>query len=127
MDCKIIELEDQIANLVHKDNGRTVHFEYSEGSLVTAYTYNHEIRETFLLTRAIGFSYNEALEKILEYVQSNQKNYNSYTIQWSRKGRPERNVSYFYCQDVIEVINKFFEGKDKNLYIVYEIKINPES
>lgn len=127
MDTKIIELEDQISNLIHKDNGRTVHFEYLDGSMVIAYTYNHQNRETFLLTKQVGFTYVEALERILQYVESNQKTYDSYTVIWTRKGRPERTTSYFYAEDVTDVINKFFEGKDKNLYRVYEIRMNPSS
>lgn len=127
MDAKIIELEDKIANIIHKDNGRTAHFEYLDGSMVVVYTYNHHNRETFLLTKKIGLDYAEALSKVLDYVMSNEKDYDSYTVIWSRKGRPERNTSYFYCQDVTQVIDKFFEGKDKNLYKVYEITMNPVS
>jgi hypothetical protein len=128
IDNVIIQLEDEISKLVYSDNGRTVHFEYcGSGNQVNAYTYNKTNRETFLLKKAIGSSYQECLEKILIYIKENEKSYDSYTVIWSRKGRNERNMSYFYCTDVIDVINKFFDGKDKKLYIVYEIKMNPKS
>jgi ATP-dependent RNA circularization protein (DNA/RNA ligase family) len=123
----IIELEDRIANAIQKDNGRTIHFEYTDGKSVTTWTYNHQNKETFLLTKQQGENYIECLQKILDFVQSNEKVYNSYTVIWSRKGRTEKVTSYFRCLDVVEVTNKFFEGKDKNLYHVYEIKMNPIS
>jgi hypothetical protein len=127
MDNKIIKLEDKIATLILLDNQRSVHFEYENNLMVSAYTYNSTTRETFLLKKEVGLSYIDCLEKILEYVKSSQTSYNSYTVIWNRKGRSERNVSYFSCRDILEVVDKFFEGKDKNLYLVYEIKMNPIS
>lgn len=127
MDSHIIELEDRIANIIQKDNGRTIHFEYNDGDCITTWTYNHKNKETFLLTKQKGKNYIECLHKILNFVETNEKVYNSYTVIWSRKGRTERVTSYFRCTDVVEVTNKFFEGKDKNLYHVYEIKMNPIS
>jgi hypothetical protein len=124
MDNKIIKLEDKIATLILLDNQRSVHFEYENNLMVSAYTYNSTTRETFLLKKEVGLSYIDCLEKILEYVKSSQTSYNSYTVIWNRKGRSERNVSYFSCRDILEVVDKFFEGKDKNLYLVYEIKMN---
>lgn len=127
MDTRIIELEDEIATIIQKDNGRTIHFEYIGGNMVEAYTYNHNNKETFLLTKKVGQDYVDCLQKILDYVKQNQKTYDSYTVIWARKGRGERTTSYFYCRDIVEVIDKFFEGKDKNLYHVYEIRMNPSS
>ena len=130
MNTNIIYLEDRISKLIFSDNGRTIHFEYNlqEGQhKVVAHTYNSKNRETFLLKTETGTSYEECLNKIYTYIESIQKSDNSYTIVWSRKGKSEINKSYFMGEDIIEVIKKFFNGKDVNQYLVYEIKMNPTS
>lgn len=148
MNSKIIDLEDQISKLVFKDNGRTVHFEYTSVDVetpinsipgmpdlytkvkkykVSAHTYNSQTQETFLLRSESGRSYEYCLERILVYVQCHRKTYNSYTVNWAKKGTNDKNISYFNGSSIIEIMDKFFEGKDPSEYNVYEIKMNPTS
>lgn len=127
---KILELEDKINSIVFKDNGRICHFSYNrEGDkfLVSAMTYNSNNRESFLLKKMKGNSYEECLSLILDYIIKSRKTMKSYTVNWFRKGKFENNISYFYCNDIIEVLEKFYEGKDKLLYEILEIKMNPIS
>jgi hypothetical protein len=148
MNAKIIELEDKISQIVFSDNKRTVHFEYSTQEFETpfnaletaqtlytkskkfqviAHTYNSQNKETFLLKTEVGESYEECLQKIFDYIQNRRKIVNSYTVIWCKKKDNIRQTSYFFGSSVIEVVEKFFNGKDPNEYLVYEIKMNPLS
>lgn len=124
----IIRLEDEISKILSKDE-KTVHFEYINDTEVRSWTYNSKTSEIFLLESVVGEDYVECLTEILNYVKGIElkKSYNSYTVTWERVGRRERNISYFYCTDVIEVIEKFFKNKDKALYQIFDIKMNPIS
>lgn len=148
MNAKIIQLEDKISKLIFSDNKRTVHFEYTNQEIETpfsvlesaqpvytkstkyqviAHTFNSINQETFLLKSEVGESYEECLEKILTYIESTRQIVSSYTVIWSKKRDNVRNTSYFFGSTIVEVIEKFFTGKDPNQYLVYEIKMNPLS
>jgi hypothetical protein len=124
----ITKLEEEISDLINSDNGRTTYFEYCVNeNQVNVYTYNNKNKEFFLLNKSTGSSYQESLKKALIYIKERDKFHECYTVSWSRKGRIGENISYFYCNDVIDVINKFFDRKDSKLYNIYEIKIKTKS
>jgi hypothetical protein len=148
MNDRIIDLEDKISKIVFVDNKRTVHFEYSQQEFETpfnvlesgqpvytktkhhqviAHTYNSGNRETFMLKSEVGSSYEECLEKIHNYILNHRKSVSTYTVVWCKKQNTKQETSYFIGSSVIEVINKFFDGKDPDEYIVYTIKMNPIS
>jgi len=134
MDTVVLKLEHEISTFISLDNGCTVHFEYdlkgvplNTHHIVSAYTVNPKSDETFLLKSATDYSKEKALKQILDYVKA-QKGLNSFTVKWMKKDEIQTvNTSYFYCHDVIDVIEKFFYGKNSVDYIVYEIKLNPMS
>ena len=56
--------------------------------------------------------------------------YKSYTVEWCKiqHGRlGTTNISYFYCKNAKEVVNKFYHGKTEDNYEIYNIKLNPIS
>lgn len=138
---RTIELEAEISATIHKDNNCTVTFDYSIGegitdraSKVSAYTFNPLTEEFFLLYTVFGKDKIRCLESLLVYVQTHTKEMSSYTVSWSRKVlgsvgsmRSKVNVSYFYGKNVKDVIDKFFAGKDPDMYYVWEIKLNPSA
>ncbi len=130
MNNKILQLEHDISSFISKDNGATVHFEYSKDSFISetasAYTVNTDTKEVFLLKTVRTNSKELALEEILEYVK-NQKSMNSFTVVWAKIPVSKMETSYFYCHDVTDVIKKFFAKKNLADYIIYEIKLNPIS
>jgi len=140
MDKAILKLEHDVATFITSDSGCTVHFEYTadladKGSYkkvgpecditVSAITVNPKSEETFLLRKETASTKEKALKKLLDYVKS-QKGLNSFTVIWMKRGDViNRNTSYFYCHDVLDVVEKFFYGKNSVDYIVFEIKLNP--
>jgi hypothetical protein len=141
MDQDIFKIEHDIGTFIGTDNGATVHFKYStewkngnlmphekqeEDHTVSAYTVNPKNNETFLLKTETGASKQLALKKILEYVK-NSKGMSSFTVEWAKTvgGDASKKKSYFYCHDVLDVVEKFFDGKSLADYVVYSITLNP--
>ena len=105
----------------------SIQFEYKMLAEVKAFTHNTQTGETFLLKSVSADTHIQCLVKILEYLEHTKKSMNTYTVNWSRVENGSLgtyNTSYFYCHDVIEVVNKFFSGKNIRDYIIYEIKLN---
>ena len=53
--------------------------------------------------------------------------YSSYTIEWFNKSENKMNNSSFYGRNIEEVLQKFYYGKSRNYYIIYNIRLNPIS
>lgn len=140
----IIQLETMISDEIKKDNGATLNFNYEttpDGVTVRVFTMNPKTKEFFLLSSATGPHQEVALNTVLNYVKNHKREMNSYTVKWRKKNSidlmkeknqeqivedsPSTILSHFSCKNVIEVVEKFFEGKDSSMYIVYEIKLNP--
>lgn len=138
MNKEIFDLERKISEIVHQDNNRSVHFEYirsltneygvvTKPSKVNAWTFNNINNESFLLKSEEGNSYSECLFKILNWLENVPKSKDHFTVKWRKMGTEGLNVSYFYCKDVIELVEKFYERKNINEYQIFEIKMNPIS
>ena len=141
------DLEKAITKLIQEDN-KTISFNYdwvqmppltTMGQLaviredygkaeVTAFTTNNYTKETFLLKSVIGETHIECLQKILNYLEKESQTMSTFTVNWSKKENGQLgayNTSYFTCHDVFEVVEKFFAGKSRKDYVIYNIKLNP--
>lgn len=123
-------LEHQINNIVQKDNGCTVHYDYKEldeGFKLSSSTYNPSHNTTFLLWEGIGSTKVGVLEKLFDYVKKEIPPANSltYKITWNKKG--ESFESYFNGKTVTEIVNKFFHDKNPHDFIIYEMRLMPMS
>lgn len=131
---KSMGFESEIQSRIFKDNARTVHFEYNkvdegENKLqLVATTYNSENGESFVLKTILGRCEEDCLEQLLNYLKVFKKDPMTYTVTWRKKGEnmPSQ-TSYFYCNDIIELAEKFYHGKVKEEYIVEEVKLSPIS
>lgn len=136
------ELENEIANIIKNDNGCETRFEYESVTNiknhnfntttlyeeeVRAMTFNPKTNESFLMFKATGVSEIKALENILDYVKNHRVTYYSHTILWSNKRDNMMNTSYFYAKDAFEALSKFYHGKNREDYNVFEVKMNPLS
>jgi hypothetical protein len=138
MNKRIFKIEQEITDIVKKDNNRSVHFEYTKevstpmGQLITpckisAWTYNDSDDESFLLKSSEGNDYEECLTNILTWLQTSLKDKDPYTVTWKKIGVDGINKSYFYCNDVVEVVEKFFKGKEISEYQIFKIELMPIS
>ncbi len=123
---EIIILEDKI-NEVLKADGKNIHYDYFANG-IDAYTSNIKTGENFFMTRVDNEDEEGCLKEILNYLLNHKENMTSYTVNWYKKENGNLgsyNTSYFYCKDMMEVLNKFYTGKDKTNYVIDMIKSNP--
>lgn len=140
-------LEVEISTIIRNDNGCETHFEYESvpfihksdpieqgyGSAsfiatlqeVRAITTNPITKASFLLFKTTDETEVDGLNRILEYVKYHKNVYYSHTIKWSSKKDNNVVVSYFYGKDAMEALEKFYHGKVRAEYNVYEVKMNP--
>lgn len=151
IDKRIIRIQHDIQELLKLDNGVSVHFETKSWGdennkhyLVRVYTYNVHYDYFFLLFECQKNSQIQAWLEVDSYVKQVNKVFkgkildgekdnnvidigNSYTIEWSSTTQKKRLKSYFYAKDEMAALNKFYHGKDKKDYTVFEVKLNPLS
>jgi len=132
-----IALEDEISRALMAENGCTAHFEYKHVisddrnkdyvHRVTVMTYNPKTAETFLLKEVFAKSNEDGLMNISEYVKNHKVDYDSFTILWIKKGESKQSLSYFYCKDALEALEKFYFNKERRDYVIYSVTMNARS
>lgn len=140
---KIAKIQHEIQNLLKKENDVTCHF-ITEGDKIHLLTYNPIHGETFLLhTENIIYSrigetiwwpvlgtYENLLRFIKELVgviptpPDFKVITNTYTLTWVNKDGVSTK-SYFSGNNIYEVLDKFYYGKNRLSYNILEIKLNP--
>jgi hypothetical protein len=134
---RALELESEIQSRIYRDNQRTSHFEYNEVPdmpasykmlQLVATTYNSVNGESFVLKTVTGKTEEDCLDALLKYLDLIKKDPMTYTVTWRKKGEgmPSQK-SYFYCNDLMELAEKFYYGKVREEYIVEEVKLMPIS
>jgi hypothetical protein len=132
-ETKKLALENKISEFIKLDNKCTVHFDYKKAhsSLdkveLTVTTFNPAHDEKFVLMKTTEVGTLKCLEKVLSYLEHHKKYQSSYTVLWSEKTKFQINTSYFYAYDMQEVLDRFYESKDRHAFIIYEMKLNPIS
>lgn len=127
---KKLELESKISELVKADSKCTAHFDYKRigtGDKIelTVTTLNSNHDKSFVLMKVTESGILKALETVVSYLEHHKRYQSTYTVIWSEKVNFKLNTSYFFAYDMQEVIDRFFEGKDKHAFIIYEMKLNP--
>lgn len=133
-------LEDRIAHAIFTDNGAETQFAYVANKnwlgmkldpewTVRVFTKNKRTGVQFLLKEVITPIVDQGLMDILYYLTTLKEENDSFTVEWIQKGKkqdvPEK--SYFYCKDIVEVLEKFYDNHERDEFIVYSIKVNPRA
>jgi len=94
-------------------------------------TYNPKHRSTFLVHTVETEKRLEGLQKLLQYVKTKLHGpEHAYTVTWAFKSdeeKPKLVESYFYAHDIYSLLDKFFYEKNRDEYIIYQIKLNAQS
>lgn len=90
-------------------------------------TFNPLHNQSFLFHSTRAIDKNEALHKMLEYVQKHFQKEATYTLQWVKIGEDQLHTSYFRAKNIYEVLDKFFYDRDINSYKIYSVSLNPMS
>ena len=126
---EIAKLQNEISKYLGLDPNHVVyHFSEKEGiSKLALVTINPKHEQSFLYHSTKGIDKVDALKKMLEYVLKHRKNENSYTLQWIKDGDTELHTSYFRGNNLYEVLDKFYYGRDIASCKVFSIYLNPVS
>lgn len=125
----IVQLENQIRSQLGLDADHVI-FSYKlvEGiTQLDVLTYNPRHQQSFLLHTTRAINKPEALEKMLNYLETHLQRESSYTIQWMKVGDNTLHTSYFRARTIYDVLDKFYYDRDMNSYKVYSISLNPIS
>lgn len=125
----IEKIEHQIADILGIDK-KHLAFSYKQVEGITQLdliTFNPRHHQSFLFHTIRAIDKQEALDKMLDYVQSNFRKEDSYTIQWIKIGENALHTSYFRAKNLYEILDKFFFDRDINSYRIYSISLNPIS
>jgi hypothetical protein len=90
-------------------------------------TNNPRHQQSFLFHSVKAIDKNEAMQKMLNYIQINFRKEDSYTLQWAKTGTPSLHTSYFRANNIYDVLDKFYFERDINAYRIYSISLNPIS
>lgn len=126
---EIAKLQNDINKYLGLDEGHTVFlFSEKDGIInLELVTINPKHQQSFLYHSTRGIDKLEALKKMLEYVLQYRKNENSYTLQWIKDGDADLHTSYFRGNNLYEVLDKFYYGRDIASCKVFSVNLNPVS
>ncbi len=138
MDITVIELEDKIRKILAEDNGRVAIFEYDEDNMpefmraekdphciaLTVSTFNGVTKEVHIMytTKEQHTNKVACLAEVVKYLEVIKPTLSPYTLVWAKKGEGGSSTkSYYYCNDALEVLEKFFANKKREEYVVYSL------
>jgi hypothetical protein len=134
---KVDTIKQQIVDFIKSDNGNVAEISFTERSAfkfwskedrykVNIKTYNPSKGISFLLTTNGGKNKEEALNNAFHYIM-NKHFVNSYTVKWAKNPEHVTHISYFYCSDLYEVLDKFYNENNSKAFTIFNIKLNPIS
>lgn len=125
---RIARLQEAILDRLGIDSKHAVFdFKDREGGVIklNLITINPRHEQSFLFHSVKGLNKIEALEKMLEYVETHFGEENTYTIQWIKVGEDDLHTSYFRGRNVYDILDKFYFERDLTGYRIFSITLNP--
>jgi hypothetical protein len=125
--------EAEIRTSLQRDNGCDVMFDYvdsdSDDKLfgpITLYVYTCNVKHkfTFLMDKFVGNSFASVLDKVRDYIGSNDND--KYSVEWFGVDR-ERHTSYFSGKSMKEVMDKFYSVFPEGTVKIFSVNLVPIS
>ena len=126
---EIAKLQNEITKYLGLDPNHVVYNYADKDNIIklSLVTINPKHEQSFLYHSSKGIDKVDALKKMMEYVLQHRKTENSYTLQWIKDGDSELHTSYFRGNNLYEVLDKFYYGRDIASYKVFSVYLNPVS
>ncbi len=132
---KEIEFENQIRQLL---NETQIYFDYNVVNInesdqlpmfrLDLITINREHNHKFLFHSVTGASKVLLLKEMLRYIEEYNRQQETYQIEWTHlKDLSKMQDSWFRGNDIFDVLNKFYYGKEKSQFKIFKIKLMPVS
>jgi hypothetical protein len=103
-------------------------FDFSQNKKITTLnliTINPRHEQSFLFHSVKAVDKIEALQKMQKYVNAQQKDENTYTIQWRKVGDTQLHTSYFRAKNMYDALDKFYYNRDIASYTIFNLALNP--
>ncbi len=126
-DIEISRLQQNIESYLGLTTDSLV-FDYQEaasGISLNLITVNAKHEQSFLFHSEEGFTKQDVLLKMLDYVKTYKEKFSSYTIQWCLKDDSELHTSYFRAKNIMDTLEKLHYGRDAGSLIVFSVVLNP--
>lgn len=126
IDLNEIRILSEISKLISDDNNNTIHpvwDEIDDKLTLHLFTYNDRNGQSFLLKSLPGNVKVGILSKMLNYLTDEMPSENKYSVTWIRKEGKEEQLSYFHGNSIVDIINKFYFGKEVEDISILEIKL----
>ena len=134
MNIAVLELENKIRKIISNDNARIAAFEYtplqvmSEDDIfvLTVSTFNEATKEVTVMYKTKPDTSKEVcLAEVVNYLEVIKPTLSPYTMIWKKKGDPaDSTKSYFYVNNVQEILDKFFSNRKIEEYVIFSINMN---
>ena len=128
--------ENQISEIIKKDNNCSAHFQWSQSYnnlILDVITFNPEHNNYFLLHTVSKPNtdinpYEKILDEMIEYIKEQKQSYLNYSVEWNYKNSTETaKRSYFSGKNIQEILQKFYYQKDSSNIVIYNIIMISES
>lgn len=129
LEIALQKIQHEIADLlgISESNLQFTYTQEQGKTRLDLITMNPRHNQSFLYHSVAGFGEMDAMQNMLDYVQSHKPGKSTYTIQWALRDSQELHTSYFRGKDIYEVLDKFYYGKDINSTLIFAISLNPIS
>lgn len=132
---KEIELENQIRQLL---DDTQIYFDYNllnfneQGEALMLkldlITISREHNHKFLFHSVVATSKVALLREMMRYIDEYKRQQENYQIEWTHlKDVNRMQNSWFRGNDIFDVLNKFYYGKEKSQFKIFGIKLMPMS
>lgn len=126
---EIAKLQNDIITRLGLD-AQNVIFNFKQKNEVVRFdlvTVNPKHEQSFLFNTTTGIDKIDALQKMLEYIDTHYAHEGSMTIQWIKIGDNKLHTSYFRAKNMYDALDKFFYERDQNQYKIFSVVLNPVS
>lgn len=130
------ELEQRIQAQIYNDNRATCHFDYqsvdNQQIVLILITSNPTHNELFTLyTTDPHCNEIQCLDEVLVYldkIRNKDHGLYNYQVQWYKTEEYDKKyTSFFTGKNIMEILNRFFENKDPDEFVVISIQMRPIS
>ena len=127
LNIEIARLQGEIATKLGLESAHVI-FDFATHDGVVKLdliTINPRHEQSFLFHTTKAIDKKEALEKMLDYLATQHKNEQAYTVQWRKVGDAELHTSYFSALNMYDALDKFYFNRELNSFNIFSITLNP--
>lgn len=127
VNVEIARIQKEISNKLGLDSDKVI-FDFSGNDGVVKLnliTVSPRHEQSFLFHTVKAIDKIEALQKMLQYINAQRDDENTYTVQWRKADERNLHTSYFRAKSMYDALDKFYFNRDITGYTIFSITLNP--